>query len=184
IRLLQNRADRMERMIQALLTFSRVNRLDLEQSEVDTEQLIWQTWQQINPEADQLLQLEGAFPVFTTYGLKLQHVFEQLLKNAVSFTSQPQAKITVTATESDDYYTFTVKDTGPGIPEEALPKVFSMFYTVTSKDKLDTTGAGLAIARKIVLFARGDIQIQSEVGKGTSVQFTWPKIITQNQQAS
>ncbi|MDX5345894.1 MAG: hypothetical protein LPJ89_04045, partial [Hymenobacteraceae bacterium] len=46
IRLLQNRADRMERMIQALLTFSRVNRLDLEQSEVDTEQLIWQTWQQ------------------------------------------------------------------------------------------------------------------------------------------
>jgi signal transduction histidine kinase len=72
--------------------------------------------------------------------------------------------------------TIQVMDTGSGIPPEALPRIFDRFYRVDRSRSRTSggTGLGLAIAKHFVEAHGGTIQAESEVGKGTRIQFTLP----------
>jgi len=67
----------------------------------------------------------------------------------------------------------TISDTGPGIPLEALPKIFDPFYTT----KAEGTGLGLSVSYGIVRDHQGTIDVQSEPGKGTTFILTFPALI-------
>ncbi|AMM52024.1 hypothetical protein TH61_13690 [Rufibacter sp. DG15C] len=176
IKLLQNRAERMERMINAVLSFSRVNRQELDIGEVDVKELVLEVAALFQKSHGLHLTVEP-LPTFTTYAKKLETVFAKLLENAVTFNESGKPEVHISAAEQESFYTFTVTDNGIGISEDAKEKVFKLFYTVQPKDEEEHLGAGLTIVKKIVQFVGGTIQVQPTMDQGATFQFTWPKHI-------
>lgn len=105
---------------------------------------------------------------------QLLQVLHNLVGNAVEFTP-PGGRIEITVRPvGADRVEWTVADTGVGIPREDVPRVFDRFYRVDKgrSRRLGGTGLGLAIARQIVEQHGGEISLESEVGRGTTVRFT------------
>ena len=105
--------------------------------------------------------------------MKLKQVLVNILSNAIKFTNAP-GSVTLSIEKTNDYkdsstLRFSVKDTGIGISEEFLPKVFDSFAQEdsTSKNKYGSTGLGLAITKNIVDLMNGTITVESEKGVGT-----------------
>ena len=111
---------------------------------------------------------------------KLQRVFANLLDNAIKY-SPKGSKIIVRARETDDELIFEIQDFGRGIHKDDLPHIFDPFYRGknANRDKQDEVGGsglGLAIVKSIIEAHGGHIRIKSELGKGTTVQFSIPKL--------
>ena len=107
---------------------------------------------------------------------KLAQVFSNLIANAIKY-NRPNGTIKVTLREKDNWIAVDVEDTGKGIPEEHLPYIFDQFYRVKTNDgrKSKGTGLGLSIAKKIVEVHGGNIQVASELGKGSTFTVLLPK---------
>lgn len=106
-----------------------------------------------------------------TLGKKLQKVITNLLDNAIQFHDKEKKNIFIEVKETKNDYEFKIRDDGPGIPEEVIEKIFSIFYTIHSKDILDTTGAGLAICNKIMHVVGGRIEYSPAIDKGSVFKF-------------
>lgn len=104
-----------------------------------------------------------------------ERVFINLVSNAVKFTPE-EGTISIAATLNDDIVNFGVSDTGIGISEQDIKRLFDEFYRVENKinQNVKGTGLGLALAKNIIEAHRGKIWITSEVGKGTTFHFTIP----------
>jgi two-component system, sensor histidine kinase and response regulator len=107
---------------------------------------------------------------------KLEQVLNNLTGNAIKF-SPPGTTIKVRVWTSENNVEFSVEDEGPGIPREELDRLFRPFSTtsVQAFDGERSTGLGLAIARRIVEGHRGEITVESEVGRGTTFRVTLPR---------
>ena len=104
---------------------------------------------------------------------RLRQVIWNLVSNAMKFTKEGGVVMTVSADVEDDYATIMmeVEDTGIGIPDEELNKIFAMYYQVKSgKDNLHAvgTGIGLAVSKQLINMMDGDITVASEEGFGST----------------
>jgi len=106
---------------------------------------------------------------------KILQVFSNLIGNALKFTHQGCIEIAVI--DKQDNMECRISDTGEGIPEEAIPKVFDKFQQVVeiSPPGEKGTGLGLAICKKIIELHRGKIWVESQLNKGSRFIFTIPK---------
>lgn len=105
-------------------------------------------------------------------GTRLRQILWNIMFNAVKFTQKGHVSLTVSATRPNDnmsLVTFIVEDTGVGIPEEELDKIFAMYYQVDHPDHQSATGTGigLAICKQMVELMKGTISVSSAVGRGT-----------------
>lgn len=96
----------------------------------------------------------------------LSHVWNNLFDNAVKFTPE-NGSIFVTCKRRDGLIVVTIKDSGCGIPEEALSHIFEKFYQADASHATKGNGLGLSLVKKIVELCGGDIFVSSEVNKGT-----------------
>jgi len=114
-------------------------------------------------------------PAFSDPEMIIQ-VFSNLIDNAVKFTPD-RGKITVKAREKDDFIQIDVSDTGIGIKEEHLPRIFERFYRVDKarSREMGGTGLGLAIVKHIVHANKGKVSVKSESGKGSTFSVFLPK---------
>ena len=105
---------------------------------------------------------------------KLEQMLVNLLDNAVKYTDR--GEITVSVDVQDKRVCIQVTDTGIGIPKDDIPRIFERFYVVdkSRSRKSGGTGLGLSIVKHIVLLHHGTINIESALGKGTSVTVTFP----------
>jgi signal transduction histidine kinase len=105
---------------------------------------------------------------------QIKRVFINLINNSVKYT--PQGKISVHLLKLDGQVQVNVQDTGCGIPEQALDKLFTEFYRVDSvmNQEIKGTGLGLALVKNIVNSHKGKIWVESKVGVGTTFSFTLP----------
>ena len=105
---------------------------------------------------------------------KLEQMLANLLDNAVKYTDR--GEITVSMDVHDKRVRIQVRDTGIGIPKDDIPRIFERFYVVdkSRSRKSGGTGLGLSIVKHIVLLHHGTIDIESALGKGTSVTVTLP----------
>ena len=175
LQLLRSRVHRMEGLIDGLLAYSRVGRRDRPVEQVDLRLLLMEVIDSIAPPASFRIILPSTLPVFATQPTAIRQVFANLLSNAVKHHDREDGCVTVTATELETAYEFTVKDDGPGIDPRYHDKVFAIFQTLKARDEVENTGIGLAIVKKIVETEGGTIQLESSVGKGCTFRFTWPK---------
>jgi signal transduction histidine kinase len=103
--------------------------------------------------------------------VRISVVFRNLLSNALRFTD-PGGTVTASAEASPEEVTFSVSDTGVGIPLEHLSRVFEMFFRVPGQDATTGAGLGLAIVKEIVKAHGGEVGVESELGKGSRFWFT------------
>jgi len=105
---------------------------------------------------------------------RMVQVFTNLLSNAIKFTPEG-GQISVSARRCGEDLAISVRDTGMGIPREALPRIFTRFYRVHRPGKkIKGTGLGLAIVAKIIAGHGGRIDVESEVDKGTAFTILLP----------
>lgn len=116
-------------------------------------------------------EISDGLPPVAVDEMRIQHVFANLLHNALRHTS-PGGTITVSARPGDACVEFAVDDTGCGISHEHLAHVFEPFYRVPGQDPATGVGLGLAIAREIVRAHGGEMSVESTPGMGSSFRFT------------
>ncbi|MCL5019955.1 MAG: PAS domain-containing sensor histidine kinase, partial [Patescibacteria group bacterium] len=112
---------------------------------------------------------------------RINHVFNNLLSNSLKYTPAG-GKIILKAEESDTMVKFSVSDTGKGIPNEYIQKIFEQFFRVPGQSTGTGAGLGLAIAKDIVEAHGGEITVESKEGAGSTFTFTLKKAdrISQN----
>ena len=95
-------------------------------------------------------------------------VLTNLVGNAIKFTP-PKGRVSVDVTHQEGELAIRISDTGMGIPEEALPRIFERFYRVKRPGKeIQGTGLGLAIVHRIVMMHGGRVEVESEIDQGTT----------------
>lgn len=106
--------------------------------------------------------------------LRAVELFNNLITNAVKYTPEGGGELTIDAKKGKDFVTISIKDTGIGMTEEQLSKVFDEFYKVdASRCEMDSSGLGLSICKRIVEKHGGRIWVESPgKGKGTTFYFT------------
>lgn len=178
LQLLRNRTDRLEKMINALLVFSRVGRLQTEIKTLHVPDILSQVKTELSLPAAVTFNISPDLPAITTNPHLLKTVLQVIIDNAIRFNDKAgNIDVKVDVEEENENINFTITDNGPGIPAEALSKIFTMFYTVQVKDLVDTTGAGLAIAKKAAGLVGANIQVNSIINQGSVFRVNWPKII-------
>jgi two-component system heavy metal sensor histidine kinase CusS len=121
------------------------------------------------------MSLEGEGTLKTELVL-FQRLIGNVLANAIKYTDANGMVCVSIKNEADKFLVLLVKDTGTGIPEDHLLNVFNKFYRVRLSQSYDTGGAGLglAIVKSIMLLHGGEVKIESELGKGTTVSLWFP----------
>ena len=128
--------------------------------------------QQINvpQEVELLLDLPATDTIITTDPLRLKQVINNLINNAIKFTSK--GAITLGYRQNNDQVSIFVKDTGTGIDEDKMNRIFERFYK--GDNFVQGTGLGLAISHTIVEHLKGTITVTSEIGKGSHFTIQHP----------
>ena len=107
--------------------------------------------------------------------VRLRQLIDNLLSNAIKYNDKKEGIVNIICEQLLHDWKFTIADNGPGIEPQYRARVFDIFQTLQSKDKIDSTGIGLAIVKKIVEDSQGEIHIESNELGGASFIFTIPK---------
>ncbi len=173
--LLRNRVHRMTGMIDGLLSYARADRSDDPIESVVVADLLQEVIDAVAPPPPFTIAIASHLPRLETRPLLLFQVFANLIGNAVKHHDREDGTVHISSQEQGEFYEFTVADDGLGIEPEYHDRIFMIFQAGNPKNKEDSTGIGLAIVKKIVESEQGSIRLESEVGKGTTFYFTWPK---------
>lgn len=120
--------------------------------------------------------LPSDLPDIRTDSGKLRHIFQNLINNAIKFTEKGSVTVSARSCPEAKKVQFQVKDTGIGIPTEALPVIFDMFRQVDGSQGKSSGGIGLGlhIVKRFTEMLGGKIHVESEVGKGSTFTVTLP----------
>lgn len=169
----------MERLIGDLLEFSRAGRTAKPKEEVNLEEIVQETLEDLKGKAEEAggtMETVGKFPKVWGDPEHLRKVFFNLLDNALNY-SHPERppEVVVGCEEREEDFLFFVRDNGIGIEPEHIDKVFEMFRRLEDKKGVQGTGMGLTIAKRIVENHGGRIWAESSPGRGSTFFFTLPK---------
>jgi len=173
--------DRLSRLIDDILDFQKLNagkmRLDVQENAI--EKTIEEACSTMHPYAQKRgVHLSCDFqPNLSKIPFdadRIVQVVTNLVSNGIKFTPEG-GRISVSVERRQEHVAIRVRDTGFGIPKEALPKIFERFYRVHRPGKeIKGTGLGLAIVNKIVTAHSGRIDVESELDKGTTFTVLLP----------
>jgi PAS domain S-box-containing protein len=175
--LLQNRTARLEKLLDDLLTYARIDSHLGDINTVDVKELVEEVFSLLNPPPEFILKIEGELPVFDTLTTPLDIIFRNLIGNAIKHHDKPNGIINISFTEDSNNYQFTVSNDGPGIKHEHQAQIFEMFKTLKPRDEVEGSGMGLALIKKILQYQGGSIEVFSDTERGVSFVFSWPKVL-------
>jgi PAS domain S-box-containing protein len=176
-------SQRMEKLVNDLLYFSRIGRQELAFQPTDINDIIRDilgTSEQFLEERHAKVRIEGTLPVITCDAVRITEVFRNLIVNAVKYNDKPEKTVEIgwleTAVDDagkDATGIFYVRDNGKGIAPEFYQDIFRIFKRLEkSESDTDGTGVGLTFVRKIIARHGGTIWLTSEPGIGTTFFFT------------
>jgi two-component system phosphate regulon sensor histidine kinase PhoR len=198
LQLMSSQADRMQSLVADLLILSQleVSQSPNNQDHISLPDLVNQVISEANALtsllADQLSGQKHALvfdqvPLLRVMGSQkeLFSALSNLVSNAIRYTPLG-GLVHLTFSQTDDQLTISVKDTGPGIASEHLPRLTERFYRIDQSRSRETggTGLGLAITKHVMQRHGGELQIQSELGVGSSFNLIFPASRISNQIAT
>jgi light-regulated signal transduction histidine kinase (bacteriophytochrome) len=172
---------RMETLIDSLLQFSRLGRVDLAMDRVDLNQIVGEVLESLAitlQEEKVEIRVPRPLPKVRADRARVGEIFANLVVNAVKYNDKPQKWIEIGTSwngslPGDGPPVFYVRDNGIGIPEKHYDAVFRIFKRLHGREKFGGgTGAGLTIVKKIVERHHGRIWLESAPGEGTTFYFT------------
>lgn len=175
LQLIRQRIGRMGGLLDGLLDYSRVGRKHVDVETVFVQMLLQEVIDSLVVPQGIEIEIVGEMPVLETRRFSLSQVFANLISNGVKYCDRPDGHIRISVQEQSDHYQFSVQDNGPGIDPRHHEKIFTIFQTLQPRDKVESTGVGLAIVKKILDTEGGQIEVISALGEGATFVFNWPK---------
>ncbi|WP_339816255.1 ATP-binding protein [uncultured Imperialibacter sp.] len=169
---------KMSRLIDDLLSFSKMGRIKKSELKFSLEELIQEGFkelmQSINPERVEIS--VNPLPDICADRGMIKHVVNNLLSNAVKFSStREKTKIEIGSLSDTDNHIFYVRDNGVGFDMQYAHKLFGIFQRLHAEDEFEGTGVGLAIVKRIIQRHGGEVWAESEIERGTTMYFSIPK---------
>lgn len=178
INFISNSAKRMQKTIQSLLDFTKLNSKE-DFVATNLNQVIQEVQEDLSlviKESNTKILFEK-LPMVMGSSVHLRLLFQNLIGNSIKFSrKEEQPFIFISSDERESDWLFQVKDNGIGIPSENLEAIFSIYKKLHTTSEYEGSGIGLAHCKKIVALHGGTIWAESEIGKGTVVYFTLSKI--------
>ncbi|CAN5407107.1 hypothetical protein BH10CHL1_BH10CHL1_01070 [soil metagenome] len=171
---LHGRVNRMEKLLDDLLAYSRVGRIEEIPEQVDTGALIADIIKLLAPPESFTITVQAKMPQLTTARIPLELVLRNLINNAIKHHDRLDGLIQITARDLGASIEFSITDDGPGIQEQFYERIFQMFQTLKPRDQVEGSGIGLAIVKKIIESRGGAIWVEAAVDRGAIFRFTWP----------
>jgi PAS domain S-box-containing protein len=171
-------AARMGKLINDLLTYSRVGTQGKELSPTDSEAVLTQSVNdlKVTIEENRALVTHDPLPTVMADRPQLGQLFQNLIGNAIKFRGTEPPRVHISASRNGNGWIFSVRDNGIGIDPEYSERIFIIFQRLHSRQEYAGTGIGLAVCKKIVERHGGRIWVESEVGKGATFYFTLPAV--------
>ncbi len=174
--LMKKRVLRMQQLIEGILQYSRVGRLDGEEKEINLNTIVKDVIDTIAPPKDTFeIVFDNELPTIVNSEIRISQVFQNLISNAIKYNDKDRCIVSVGVRNLEDTWEFYVQDNGPGIKPAYHNKIFKIFQTLQARDKFESTGIGLSIIKKIIEQNDGTIRLESDEGKGCRFLFTLPK---------
>lgn len=173
--LMKGRVSRMDALIDGILEYSRIGRVQQTRVEVDLNELLADVLQLLAPPPEVTVSVDGRLPTVVGERVRLQQVFQNLIGNAIRHRERPTLRVQVRCADAGSDWQFSVVDDGPGIEPRHHERVFQLFQVLTPRDKKEGTGVGLALVKKIVELHGGRVWLDSHPGEGAAFHFTLPK---------
>jgi two-component system, OmpR family, phosphate regulon sensor histidine kinase PhoR len=182
LQVIRRNAERMSRLTEDLLVLARV-----ESGEAKLDLQAHSAQQLVNESVSSMMETARAANIelvvkpvsdvmVTADSYAIHQVFANLISNAIRYAANGKT-IEIGTEEQQGLVEFFVRDSGPGIASEHLPRIFERFYRVDKARSRETggTGLGLAIVKHIVLNLGGGVRVQSTLGHGSTFYFSLPK---------
>ncbi len=171
-------AQRMQKMIQDILTFSRVGREEVKVEEIDCNEIareVLTEFESIAAEKGATIRC-GELPSLQASPTLLRVLFQNLIGNALKFQdgSKPP-EIIIEAQREAAAWRFEIRDNGIGIDPQFHGRIFTIFQRLHRKEDYPGTGIGLSTCRKFIRLCGGEIDFESAPGRGTTFFFTLPR---------
>jgi PAS domain S-box-containing protein len=172
---LTGRIQRMDKLLDDLLTYSRAGRVQHEPAYTDTRLLVQEAVEFLNVPPGFDVEVVGQMPTLYTERVPLATVFRNLIENAYKHHDRPECGcVRISAEERADAVLFAVTDDGPGIEPQYHERIFGVYQTLKPRDEVEGSGIGLAVVKKIVESRGGAVAVHSAVGAGSTFTITWP----------
>ncbi|AHE66352.1 PAS domain S-box [Legionella oakridgensis ATCC 33761 = DSM 21215] len=148
LELLDSRVKRLQSLIDGILEYSRIGRIEEEPQEINLNRIIEDVKEVLAPPKHIRIEIQKNLPVI--YGAKtnIHQLFQNLISNAIKYNDKKQGRIEIGAFERPKEWEFFVKDNGIGIDEQYKDKIFELFQTLADKEQYESTGIGLTLAKK------------------------------------
>ena len=179
--IIDKESDRLAELVNSLLEISKLDsgQIDVVKQDINIVFIIEQiiTSLQYTAENKNVVldkNIIGMIPHLWGHESKIHSLIANLVSNAIKFTPGG-GKVTVSLEYNNDELKISVSDTGIGIPAEDIPHIFDRFYRVPQADKqIPGTGLGLAIVKEVAALHDGTVDVESQLGKGTTFIVTLP----------
>jgi PAS domain S-box-containing protein len=175
LRLLIQRVRRMDALIDGVLRYSRIGRVHEAAVAVDLDQLAHEVVDSLAPPPHVTVTVAPGLPTIQAEKTALQQVLQNLIGNAIRYLDKPRGRVEIGCIDQGADWRFSVADNGPGIGARHFQRIFQLFQTLHPRDRVESTGVGLAIVKKIVEQCGGQVWVESCVGQGSTFYFTLPK---------
>ncbi|TFW23574.1 PAS domain S-box protein [Massilia arenosa] len=175
MRLLINRVHRMAALIDGILQYSRVGRVREAGAAIDLNRVLAEVVDLLAPPPHIQVRVQADLPTVTAEPTRIHQLFHNLLSNAIKYMDKPEGEVDVTFEDAGAEWHFQVRDNGPGIEARHFERIFQLFQTLAPRDRVESTGVGLALVKKIVEMYGGRVWVESVVRQGTAFHFTLPK---------
>ena len=173
--LMRSRMHRMEALIDGILQYSRAGRVTERAVLVDTHKLVDDVVDLMTIPAPAKVIVEGPMPALESAVPPLQQIFMNLIGNALKYNDSPEPRVWISSADRDHFVQFSVRDNGRGIPAEYHDRIWGIFQTLEARDKVEGTGIGLSLVKKLAESQGGRAWVESTPGHGATFHLLWPK---------
>jgi len=172
LKLLNNRCERMNKLLDDLLDYARIGRQEFKPKPIDLKAIAQEIFSLLDHPTTFNLSVEKQVLLLPQTPIEI--VLRNLISNAIKHHDKKTGHIKVLYKTVDDMHHISVQDDGPGIPKELFEKAVEMFQTLRPRDKVEGSGMGLSLSKKTIEHYGGRLIIESDGITGTTIVVLWP----------